>query len=112
MATVPSTPPASKPRRPRPKPANPVNLLIAPTATMPGIVRIQLDGQTWTDYNLAPIHADYGRAFRLVKLLGPHDRYDVLLNGEHSTCECLGFLHHGHCKHVGGLYALCEKGVL
>ena len=87
-----------------------VNLLCAPTRTMPGLVRIRVGDEPWTDYNLAPIHSDFGRAFRLVKLLGPHDRYDVLLQGEHSTCECKGFLRHHHCKHLGAIYALAEKG--
>ena len=99
-------------RKPRPKPARRVNLLCPATPTMPGIVRIQVGDEPWTDYNLAPIASAFGRAFRLVKLLGPHDRYDVLLNGERSTCECKGFLRWGHCKHIGALYALAEKGHL
>jgi hypothetical protein len=47
-----------------------------------------------------------------VKLLTPHDRYDVLLHGEHSSCECKGFLRHSGCKHVDGLAKLVERGIL
>jgi hypothetical protein len=79
---------------------------------MPGIVRIQVGEEPWTDYNLAPIPSEFGRAFRLVKLLGPHDRYDVLLDGERSRCECRGFLRWHHCKHVSALLALLQAGKL
>jgi hypothetical protein len=79
---------------------------------MPGIVRIQVGAEPWTDYNIAPIASDYGTAFCLVKLLSPCNGYDVLLHGKHSTCECHGFLKHGHCKHVGGLAKLVERGIL
>jgi hypothetical protein len=99
-------------RKPRPKPERRVNLLLAPTRLMPGIVRIQVGTEPWSDYNLAGIPSDYGRAFRLVKILGPHDRYDVLLHGEHSTCECRGFLRWHHCKHVSALQALVNAGKL
>jgi hypothetical protein len=102
----------ARPRKPRPKPARTVNLILAPTAPMPGIVRITVGEEPWCDYNVARIPSDFGRAFRLVKILGPHDRYDVLLNGEHSSCECKGFLRHGHCKHVDGLQALVAAGKL
>jgi hypothetical protein len=47
-----------------------------------------------------------------VKLLGEHDTYHVNLAGPRSTCEGKGFLAHGHCKHVSGLAALVEKGLL
>jgi hypothetical protein len=28
------------------------------------------------------------------------------------SCECMGFLAHGHCKHVEGLLALMREGQL
>ncbi len=43
---------------------------------------------------------------------GEPDHYDVLLDGERSTCECKGFLHYGHCKHVDSLRALVQGGKL
>jgi hypothetical protein len=43
---------------------------------------------------------------------GEPDHYDVLLDGTRSTCECKGFLHYGHCKHVDSLRALVQSGKL
>jgi len=55
--------------------------------------------------------------FRLEKVKpvpaeGEPDHYDVLLDGERSTCECQGFLRWGHCKHVESLLALIKCGKL
>lgn len=74
-------------------------------------------------YNILPIPSDFGTAFRLTKRELVHDgygmwelhdmaRYDVNLNGQQSTCECKGFLHHGHCKHISGLTVLRQRGVI
>jgi hypothetical protein len=52
-----------------------------------------------------------GRGFSLEKADGT-DTYCVLLDGARSTCECLGFLRWGHCKHVEALAALVEGGAL
>jgi hypothetical protein len=103
-----STSPA---RRPRVKPARTVNLILAPTATMEGIVRITA-GRSCQDYDLARVPADFGAGFRLTKLLGEHDTYHVNLNGQASLCDCLGHTHHGHCKHVDALAALVRAGRL
>jgi hypothetical protein len=43
---------------------------------------------------------------------GEPDHYDLLLEGKRSTCECKGFLHYGHCKHVDSLRALVQCGKL
>jgi hypothetical protein len=103
-----AAPSASGPARV--KAARTVRLILRPTATMPGVVRIQAGREPWTDYNIARIPSDFGTAFRLVKLPSPCDCYDVLLNGIHSTCECKGFRHRRHCKHVEGLAALRSAG--
>jgi hypothetical protein len=79
---------------------------------MPGVVRIQVDGEPWADYNLARLPSAFGTAFRLVKHLGRCERYDVLLDGSRSSCECRGFLRHGHCKHQAGMQALVNRGIL
>jgi hypothetical protein len=38
--------------------------------------------------------------------------YAVLLDGERSSCECKGFLRHGHCEHVDSVAELVERGEL
>jgi hypothetical protein len=88
------------------------DLLAAPTPTMPGILQIT-QGKLTTDYFLHRLPSDFGTAFRLVKLLGEHTGYDVLLSpdGRH-TCECMGALRWGHCKHVSALTALRAHGKL
>ncbi len=101
-----------KPGKPRPMPARRVRLILPPTATMPGTVRIQVGDEPWSDYTFCRIASAFGVAFRLVKVLSPCDRYDVLLDGERSSCECKGFLRWGHCKYVDGLQALRKAGKL
>jgi hypothetical protein len=53
-----------------------------------------------------------GRAFA-VHRLGLANLYHVRINtATDSTCECLGFLRHGRCKHVQGLAALIGHGLV
>ena len=55
------------------------------------------------------------RAVRLTKVEEYEQElkvYDILLDGNNSTCECLGFLGHGHCRHVEALTALEAAGRL
>ncbi|MBI2804857.1 MAG: hypothetical protein HYX68_07745 [Planctomycetes bacterium] len=53
-----------------------------------------------------------GRGF-VVHRLGLADVYHVrIAEPAESSCECLGFLRHGRCKHVQGLAALIGHGML
>ena len=52
-----------------------------------------------TDYWVEHLPSDFGRAMRFRKF-NSDENYDVLLDGGNYSCECMGFLHHGHCKHV------------
>jgi hypothetical protein len=70
-----------------------------------------------TCFWLYAVPSDFGLAFRLEKY--EHQRrgeddaaYNVLLDGERSTCECKGFLRWGHCRHVEALTALRQAGKL
>ena len=117
MSTLPEARAAVKARAPRPKPARFVNLVLPLNERGEnGVVRIKVkDGRkvTVTDYHLSLIAAAFGRGFTLVKVLGEHDGYHVNLNGEHSSCECRGFLRWGKpCRHILGLAALVAKGRL
>jgi hypothetical protein len=65
-----------------------------------------------SSYTVAPITTDFGyAAYRVSENdSAALDHYDVLLAGEMSTCDCLGLLRHGHCKHVDCLTALRNAG--
>src|SRR4051794_22312523 len=119
MSTVPQVRPP-KQRKPRPQPARSIRWLTNPlTAGRPyGAVEIVRGGNV-AFYYLHELPAADGRGFELEKInllvpLEERERYHVFLsgNGQGSTCECLGFLHCGRCKHLDGIAALAAKGVL
>jgi hypothetical protein len=94
-------------RKPRQKPARSIRLELAPEFNGLGIVRITV-GKDHADYFLTLIPADFGRGFKVEKIgLTCNDPpYCVNIDGDKKTCECKGFLRHGHCKHADGLAAL------
>ena len=100
-------------RAPRPKPERRIRLEVPPEGDALGIVRIWV-GAEHADYFLTPIPADFGRGFRVEKIgLQVNDPpYHVNIDGERRSCECKGFLRHGHCKHADGLAALIAAGRL
>ncbi len=64
-------------------------------------------------YTLTELDSPLGRAFHLVKH-GPRGgtpdtEHDVLLAEDGCRCDCRGFEHHGHCRHVEGLTALLAR---
>jgi hypothetical protein len=69
-------------------------------------------GKAAAHYFVRPLPADFGSAYevRKIGLAGFEPAYHVNLNGPDSSCECKGFLHHRHCKHVEGLAALRSAG--
>jgi hypothetical protein len=80
------------------------------------VLRLQSGKDVPTYYRLTALAADFGTAFRLEKLVGGTEVYDVnLLPVGRSTCECLGHLRHGHktvCKHIASLSRLQQLGKL
>jgi hypothetical protein len=96
------------PSRPAPSSLS-VRLILAPTVHKAGVVRIAM-GCKCADYFLRLVPADWGRGFRLQEM-GPAsaEDYHVNLDGEQSTCDCMGHLRWGHCKHVEGLLVLLRK---
>jgi len=63
-----------------------------------------------TDYYLlGALPSDYGRGYRLWPVRAGQPPYDLLLDGRRSSCECLGFLRHGHCKHLDALKELRRR---
>ncbi len=92
-------------RKPRPKPTRTARLLIAPEPGRPAAVELTV-GKRSDAYLVTEIRTDQGgRAFSTAKA-GSGETYHVRIDGTRGSCECKGFLHHGHCKHVAGLAAL------
>lgn len=73
--------------------------------------------RTHCRYKVEEFPADHGRGFMLFKVDAGSDeteeRYACLV-GAHGNraCECKGFIHAGHCKHVTALATLIEAGQL
>jgi hypothetical protein len=96
--------------------------LVRPIKDGMGALQITV-GDEPHNYLILPLSSDFGSAFRLIKQelvpetegfyeLKDTARYTVNLNGEQSTCECLGFCKHGHCKHVDGLTVLRQRNLI
>ena len=83
-----------------------IRLVRPPDEAVVGIFAIATKKQTQF-YVFKEIPCDIGgRAFE-VHRLGLADLYYVRIGAPAETsCECMGFLRHGHCKHVQGLAAL------
>lgn len=73
------------------------------------VVRIRTPRAVST-YTLTAVPSDYGRGFCFEKETG--EAYHVHVEEDGATCECLGFLRHGHCKHLDGLLALRNRGLI
>jgi hypothetical protein len=99
-------------RKPLPKPQRSIRIEVRPEDNGLGIVRITVGKAQ--DYFLTLIPADFGRGFAVEKI-GLHCNeppYHVNIDAGKKTCECKGFLRHGHCKHADGLAALIAAGRL
>jgi hypothetical protein len=120
MSSIASAAPARKSSRPKPPrratlgaPVNGVYPLLVTVGTGEKAQRF--------GYYVEALPCDFGLAFRFTKLEhqveeGMQDHYDVRLDPRgHHSCECLGFLRHGHktvCKHVAACVALVASGKL
>ncbi len=87
-------------------------------AGMRQIVTIQGQREkTGITYWVDLLPSDFGTAVRFDKVFeaGTEDRpesYDVLLGGGNYSCECKGFLRHGHCKHGIAARQMIDAGAL
>jgi hypothetical protein len=99
--------------RPRVKPPLTARLNLPPSPAGPGLLALAHGKAEANHYYLWPLSSDYGTAWRVEKYATEGDEvYDVSLTPDGDTCECLGFLRWGHCKHTAGLRALTEAGLL
>lgn len=77
-----------------------------------GVFEITQKGQS-RFYVFKEIRCDIGGRGFAVHRIGLADLYHVRIGTNvESSCECMGFLRHGKCKHVQGLSALIGHGAL
>jgi hypothetical protein len=87
-----------------------IRLIQPPGADGVGIFCVSV-GETTTIYTLREIECQIGGRGFAVARLGLGEQYHVRIETlEGSSCECMGFLRHGYCRHVLGLYALVQAG--
>lgn len=86
--------------------------LLRPAGQEPGVFAIAEGRKIFFYYYREVACQIGGRGFVMLRL-GTTAVYHVRLAaiGE-STCECLGFLRQGRCKHVLALHALLKQGLL
>jgi hypothetical protein len=93
-------------------PERSIRLIRPPAADGVGVFCIRAGKQT-TFYTFHEIRCDIGGRGFAVHRLGLGSLYHVRV-GKRSdcSCECLGFLAHGRCRHVLGLLALARHGMI
>src|SRR5262249_2308732 len=94
-------------RKPRGKPERRISIADPDPNGPARVVRVE-EGRKVDHYHVRPIPSDFGPAYE-VRKLGEHGTeatYAVNLDPLGPACDCLGFSHHGHCRHVEGLTAL------
>lgn len=97
---------------PSAKPARAIALVRSPAIDGVGVFRITT-GATVQFYTFREIRCDIGGRGFVVHRLGLGTVYHVRAGApEESSCECLGWLRHDHCKHVLGLNALIGRGLV
>ena len=77
-----------------------------------GVFRIITGGESQF-YTLREIPCEIGGRGFAVHRLGMGNLYHVRVGApEDCECECFGFLRWGRCKHILGLRALIQQGLL
>jgi hypothetical protein len=105
-----------------PKARKPVTRTATVTRIGDAVILWLTVGSDTTAYRVTAIPHGFGKAaFRLDKAdkgdCNP-ESYNVLLDGQHSLCDCLGFEKHGlckdgrGCKHIAGLTAALAAKLL
>ncbi len=89
-----------------------IRLVRPPTQDGVGVLSITT-GRTTQFYTFHEIPCSIGGRGFAVHRLGLGNLYHVRVGRRADcSCECLGFLAHGRCKHVLGLLALIKHGLL
>jgi hypothetical protein len=97
---------------PPPKPGRTIRLVRPPDARGVGVFQVSVaDRTTW--YTLREIPCEIGGRGFAVHRLGLGHLYHVRVGRrEDCSCECMGFLSRGYCRHILGLLALVREGKL
>ena len=87
-----------------------IQLLRKPTADTAGIFSVKA-GKTEAFYAFQEIPCFIGgRGFDVMRL-GTTRRYHVrAVDHRDFSCECIGYLAHGRCRHALGLLTLIDRG--
>jgi hypothetical protein len=95
-----------------PKPTRTIRLTRSPVADGVGVFCITAAGRSQF-YAVVEIRCEIGGRGFAVHRLGQGNLYHVRVGKpQDCSCECLGFLRWGRCKHVLGLKALIQQGEL
>ncbi len=98
-----------------PKPRQPprsIRLVCPPDADGTAVARITIGKET-TFYTLREIPCEIGGRGFAVHRTGLGTLYHMRVGApEDCSCECLGYLRHGYCRHLLGLQALIQAGKL
>src|SRR5262245_25657809 len=93
-------------------PTRTITLVRSPNEDGIGVFCIAAGNKTQF-YTFKAIPCEIGGRGFAVHRLGQGNLYHVRVNEpEDSSCECMGFLRWGRCKHVAGLTALIRSGHL
>jgi hypothetical protein len=94
------------------KSAPTIDLVRSPDRDGVGVFSIR-SGEKSLFYTFREIPCSIGGRGFVVHRLGLGQVYHVRIGARTDcSCECLGFLAHGRCKHVSGLLALVQQAVL
>jgi len=89
-----------------------IRLIRAPGTDAPGVFAIDTKKES-SFYVFHEIPCAIGGRGFAVHRLGLSDLYHVRIGSRSEcSCECLGFLANGNCKHILGLLALAEHGLI
>lgn len=100
----------TKAHKPRPRPSRRAEMILRPERQVHGAVKIAL-ARLERCYVLTPIASDFGRAFQMENM-GCTITYNVLLDGNNTSCDCPGRTYTGHCKHLDTVRELVAAGKL
>jgi hypothetical protein len=93
-------------------PRRSIRLVRSATADGVGVFAIT-EKNLLTFYTFHEIACEIGGRGFAVHRLGIGNLYHVRIGKPaECSCECLGFLRHGYCKHILGLLALEKHGLL